>query len=685
MPRAFRGCTRILHGGDYNPDQWLDTPSIIDDDFKFMEMAKCNTFSVGIFSWSALEPEEGKFTFGWLDDIMDRCARDGRKVFLATPTGAKPPWMARKYPECRRVNAELRRDEYMTRHNFCFSSPVAREKTEKIDSLLAERYAGHPALLGWHISNELSGECFCPLCQERFREFLKRRFGTIEELDRRLWAGFWSHRFTSFDEINPLDGTLEGIRVEWKRFCTWQMCDWLAFEKSVVRRYSDAPVTTNMMGLHRDIDYYELGKVCDFISDDCYPMWYSGDEHSMGARFSMLHDMHYAMKDKPFIMMESAPGTPNYREYSHMRRPGELAREMLLAIGHGADGTMYFQWRKGRGGIEKFHGAVVGHDNSPDSYMFRQVAEYGSHLDGLKEIVGSRKVQDVAVLFDWDCHWSSELDFTHNVKNVRGAALAHYAALWEENHQLAVIQSEADFSKYRVVVAPMLFMLKPGVIGRLEKFAKKGGTVVVTHQFGYVNEDSMVLNPREISSLTGVVVDDIDCMEPPRQQSASFNGKSIQVGGVAEYVRVIDADVLGVFEHDFLEDMPAITRRQVGKGTVWYLAANFGPAGLIQGMGDVIDCKYHGGKFDLDDLRYVYKTMFFADCIVPRFCGLPEDVKVSERRTDSARYLFFYNFGEKQQKFDPCAKGTDLWSGAKVSGKLTLPPRGCAVLKTDLD
>ncbi|MBQ6596421.1 MAG: beta-galactosidase, partial [Lentisphaeria bacterium] len=175
----------ILHGGDYNPDQWIETPGIINDDFRLMELAHCDVFSVGIFSWSQLEPEEGKFTFGWLDDILDRFEASGKKAFLATPTGARPPWMAKKYPECRRVTADGRREEYRMRHNLCFSSDLVRRKTEIIDAKLAERYGKHPAVIGWHISNELSGECYCPLCLARFYRFLEEKYHTVEELNRR--------------------------------------------------------------------------------------------------------------------------------------------------------------------------------------------------------------------------------------------------------------------------------------------------------------------------------------------------------------------------------------------------------------------------------------------------------------------------------------------------------------------
>ena len=651
----------ILHGGDYNPDQWLETPEIIDDDFRLMELSHCDVFSVGIFSWSQLEPEEGKFTFGWLDDILDRLDASGKKAFLATPSGARPPWMAKKYPECRRVTEDGRREEFRMRHNLCFSSELVRKKTEIIDTKLAERYGKHPAVLGWHISNELNGECFCPLCLARFYRFLEAKYHTVEELNRRIWSGFWSHRYASFDEIDPRDPALEAVRIDWKRFCTEQIRDFLSFEKSIIRKNSDRPVTTNMMGLYKEIDYFRLASECDFIADDCYPMWYVGEEKQVAARYSALHDLHYSMQQKPFVMMESAPGVPNFRPYAHLRRPGELQREMLLAVGHGADGTMYFQWRKGRGGFEKFHGAVVGHDNSENNLTFRQVADYGAHLARLGKVVGASRKIETALIWDWDNCWALEHgDFTHNFKDVNSVFLRHYRALWESNFSLGVVESSGDFSPYRVLAAPMLFMVKTGIREKLEAFVRAGGTLIVTHMFGYVNEDSLCYRPADLTPLTGVEVLDLDCMEPARTQSVSVNGKIIRVHEAAELLRDHDAEILGTYQEDFYAGTPAITCRRSGKGCVYYLAANF----------------------EDDFLKDFYFDILTKAGVQPMFAGLPGNVKCAVRESGNERYVFLYNFSEQEEFVSLPCPAYDLWNDCEVSSGLTLAPRGSTVLVT---
>ena len=160
---------KILYGGDYNPEQWLDEPDILEQDIQMMKEAHINTVTLGVFSWAVLEPEEGKYDFEWLDGIVDRLIKEGFSIILATPSGARPKWMADKYPEVLRVDANRQRALYGYRHNHCYTSPVYRQKVREINMSLAERYGSREGVILWHISNEYGGECYCSLCQQAFR------------------------------------------------------------------------------------------------------------------------------------------------------------------------------------------------------------------------------------------------------------------------------------------------------------------------------------------------------------------------------------------------------------------------------------------------------------------------------------------------------------------------------------
>ena len=169
---------------------------------RMMKLAGCNVMSVGIFAWATLEPEEGKYDFSFLDFIMDKLNENGIKAILATPSGARPAWMAQKYPEVLRMNEMRQRNLFGARHNHCYTSPVYRQKTAEMNRRLAERYKNHPALLMWHISNEYGGECHCPLCQAEFREWLKEKYhNSLDELNYQWWTKFWSHTYTDWEQI----------------------------------------------------------------------------------------------------------------------------------------------------------------------------------------------------------------------------------------------------------------------------------------------------------------------------------------------------------------------------------------------------------------------------------------------------------------------------------------------------
>ncbi len=165
----------MLHGGDYNPEQWLKYPEVLKQDIELFKKADINCVSLGIFSWANLEPEKDKFTFEWLDEIIDNLYKKGIYTVLATPSGSRPQWLAEEYPEVLRVSETGQRNIYGYRHNHCYTSKAYRERVRIIDRKLAERYAGNPAVILWHISNEFGGDCHCELCQQAFREWIKEK------------------------------------------------------------------------------------------------------------------------------------------------------------------------------------------------------------------------------------------------------------------------------------------------------------------------------------------------------------------------------------------------------------------------------------------------------------------------------------------------------------------------------
>lgn len=253
----------LLHGGDYNPEQWLDRPDILREDIRMMKKAGVNVVTLGVFSWSACEPREDEFRFDWLRGIMDDLYAAGIRTILATPTGARPAWLDEKYPECMRVGRDGVRNHHGVRHNHCPSSPAFRKRAGILIRRMAQEFGQHSGLILWHISNELGGECCCPLCQERFRDYLKQRYQTIDRLNHAWWTAFWSHTYSDFSQVElPYrngEGSIMGLNLAWKEFTSHNMADYIHFEREILRECAPTiPATTNFMRLYQGLDYHLL-------------------------------------------------------------------------------------------------------------------------------------------------------------------------------------------------------------------------------------------------------------------------------------------------------------------------------------------------------------------------------------------------------------------------------------------
>ncbi|MEU6249640.1 beta-galactosidase [Glycomyces sp. NPDC047010] len=597
----------LLHGGDYNPDQWLPTKETTwKEDMRLARLAGINTLSVGIFSWAALEPEEGRYEFGWLDEILDLMAENDITAVLATPTGARPGWMSHEYPEVLRVNRDRSKNLHGGRHNHCLTSPVYREKTTAINTALAERYKDHPALGVWHLSNEYGGECHCDLCQERFRTYLQGRFESLDELNQAWWTGFWAKTYTQWSHIESPsehgrgEQDIHGLNLEWMRFTTEQFVDFYLHETAPLKAITpDVPRTTNLMGTYPGIDYYRLAQVLDVVSWDSYPEWTGTDKDAAkGARASFLHDLTRGLKGKPFMLMESSPSATNWRPVAKLHRPGVHLLQSLQAVAHGSDTVQYFQFRKGRGGSEKFHGAVVDHEGTEKTRVFQDVAEVGARLAALDGVVGTDTPADVAVVYDWHLRWA--LEDQKGMLQERTAyertVIDHYRAFWERGVPTDVIDSSliaapGYLDRYKVLVAPMLYMLRPGVPEAIDAFVQRGGTFVATYATGYVDEhDRTFLGgfPGPLRETLGVWAEEIDALYPEDRNAIEWSGQSYEAVELCELVHAETAETLGAYGSDFYAGRPALTVNRRGEGKAYFIAARTGDDFLADFYGGLI-------------------------------------------------------------------------------------------------
>jgi beta-galactosidase len=552
-----------------------------------MNLAHCNVVSIGIFSWALLEPQEGRFEFDWLDRVIDKLAKAKVGFMLSTPTGGKPNWMALRYPEIRRCNAAGQREPQRSRHNHCYTSPVYREKSAIIDAQLAQRYGNHPSLVLWHLSNEYGGECFCPLCKAAFRRWLREKYHTVDALNLAYWSRFWSHTYGDFEQIDDIDQSVHGLYLDWRRFVSSQTLDFMRHEIATLRKITpNVPVTTNMMGFYNGLDYRQFAPHLDVISWDAYPDWHvDSDMLKPAAHVAFTHDLNRAMKSKPFVLMESTPSVTNWWRVSPLKRPGVNRLTSLQAVAHGADAVMYFQWRKSRGSSEKFHGAVVDHVGHENTRVFREVAELGTELETLDSLVGSTTPAEVAVVYEWENRWAidAEQGPRNADKDYLETCREHYLPFWKRGVPVDVIDLDQDLSKYKLLIAPMLYMVRPGVAERITAFVENGGTFVTTYFTGYVNDTDLCFLsgfPGPLRRLLGVWAEELDALPDGREQLVQpAQHNELNLSGTykarhfCELIHTEGAKVLATYGSDFYSGRPAVTVKQTGKGQAYFVAS----------------------------------------------------------------------------------------------------------------
>ena len=368
-------------------------------------------------------------------------------------------------------------------------------------------------------------------------------------------------------------------------------------------------------------------------------------------------------RDVPFFTMESTPSLVNWHEYNKLKRPGVNRLQGLQTVACGGDGVQYFQWRKGRGGTEQWHGAVVDHDGRDDTRVFKDVTETNAALNALTPVIGSLPRAEAALIFDWDSRWALEDAWGMQIqqKNLRETVCALHEQLGRCGVDADVIGVEESLDRYKVVVLPMLYMVKPGFGEKIRQFVANGGTVIGTYLLGYVNDSTLAwlggFPGDGLREVFGVTATELDTLYPGERNTAAFpDGSKAAIQDYCELLETTDnTDVLATYGEDFYKGYAVATHHAFGKGHAYYVAA----------------------RMDADGNAKVFRAaMAQAGCTMQT---LPDGVEYHCREDERAVYHFYLNTTETD-KTVAVPTGADLLTGKTVSGEVTLGRYGaCAV------
>ena len=665
----------IYFGGDYTPEHF--PKEVMVEDMELMKKAGVNIATINVFSWAQLQPNEDTWDFAWLDETMDTLAANGVFADLGTATASTPAWIAKKYPEILPVDENGTSFNHGSRQTFNPNSPKYKELSAILVRKLAERYKDHTALAMWHVNNELSHQVnydFSEITTEKFRNWCKDRFETCENLNKKWGLHFWGNNIYNWDELMPpmktAHQTSTSLLLDWKRFTNECYMDVARDEIAILREITpNTPITTNFLYEFKTLDYFAWADMIDFISVSSFPDPKTTNHPGEAA---LSHDIMRGLKDQPFVLLEQAPSQVNWRLANVNKKPGVMRLWSHQGMAHGSDGFLFFQWRASVHGSEKFHSAMVPHIGE-NSRAFREVTQFGQELPALKEVVGSDVQADVAIVLDYNNWWTCEYSpGPTGLLNYLEQLQAYHYPLHEQNITTDIIPFDRDFSKYKVVVAPLMYMVKPGFKEAIEKFVADGGTFITTFFSGVVNEYDEVFQggyPGPLTDLLGLKVEEFEAMKPYVKNSLVMKGKFANIVGEFEsrlwcdIVQLGTAESLADYGSDFFGGSPALTVNNYGKGKAYYVATL--PSN--------------------DFLNKFLKQVCEEQGVQPTVQKAPANVEAVVRANDENEYLFVmnHNYDGQAEVTLPDGNYFDLVSQKEMNGTVKIDAIDSVILRKE--
>jgi beta-galactosidase len=663
----FNKISHIIYGGDYNPEQWPE--EVWPEDTRLMREAGVNLVSLGIFAWAKLEPEPEQYDFSWLDRLMNLLHENGISVNLATPTAAPPAWLVRSHPEILPITADGTTLWHGSRRHYCPHSPVYQEHAIRIVRQLAGRYAGHPALAMWHVDNEYAchvTECFCEVSTVAFRQWLQKKYVSLDGLNHAWGTAFWSQQYSHWDEIHPprKAPTFPNPtqQLDWARFNSdsWIAC--FEEQKTILREHTPAiPVTTNFMGFHKPIDYWKFASREDIVSNDNYPD--TSDPNWM-VQAGMVCDLMRSLGTRrPWILMEQAPTHVNWRQRNATKRPGVMRLGSFQAIARGARGVMFFQWRASKAGAEKFHSAMLPHTGT-DSRVWREITALGAQLKKLETIHSSQVQAEAAIVIDWENWWALELaGKPSNDLRLLPQIHSYYASLFKHNITVDFVHPESELSRYKLLIAPTLYLVNDRAVENMNHYVANGGHLVMSFFSGIVDEhDHIRLGgyPAPFQEMLGLVVEEYaPYAETQSNTVCTHTNQQFRTSFWSDIIHLKGAQALANFEQDYYAGGPAITQNQFGEGVAFYV----------------------GTQPDEQGMDWLMEQACQAAGINSVMQNVPSDVELIRRRDGTQTWLFALNHSNEEVTIQFDQPGYDMLNHTNLDKHLRLAPLDVAIVQ----
>lgn len=678
-----RAAIPLLLGVDYYPDQTPD--SVWEEDARKMSDAGITNVRIAEFAWALMEPSEGKFDFGWLQRSVDILHRNKIAVILGTPSAAPPPWLTAKYADIVEVNEHGEKLRPGGRRFTCPTNATYRRLSLTIATEMAQKFAEHPAIIGWQIDNEFtlgsSPRCYCDFCRAGFQAWLKSKYGSLEKVNESWGTVFWSQRYSDWSQIPvPLPSGADpnpGLALDYGRYQSYSNASFLGQQLAMLRKLCPRHfVTTNNIGAPYDaIDERELYAKLDFVAFDNYPGFFDMLLHQQGksgslmstgvpAVVAMQHDFGRSILQKPFLIMEEQSGKAGQSSFSPQPEKGQVRLWSYQAVAHGAMGINFFRWDTATFGAEEYWHGMLNHDRSK-SPAFDEIVQTLKELKTLgPDLLQSAYEADAALYFDYDCSWAIKIQPGHHALNYGEQATTWYGAISSSHTGIDVIGPGTDLSRYKAVFAPVVYVLSETQAEKIRQYVRGGGVFVTSFRLGVKTETSQIVRtplPGFLADVIGATVEDyvpIYEQNPHLKFESPLAGPEAEVGIWADILKPSTAEVLATYSSGQHAGKAAITVNTFGKGKAVYIGTDLHP----------------------EDLGRVLQEVSAGAGIKP-VLDVPQGVELTVRKGNGKGWVFVLNHKSEAQTISLTKSFKDAIAGKTYSGSVPLPGYGVLVLE----
>lgn len=674
---------RIIMGTDYYPEHW--NRSMWEEDLERMLETGIEVIRIAEFAWNKFEPREGEYTWDFFDEFLDLCEKKGMRVIFCTPTATPPAWMTDRYPEV--LNA--RQDGVLYRHgarrHYNYNSLIYQRFTRELTERLGEHYAKHPAIIGWQLDNEINcemNEFYSDSDTIAFREFLKKKYGTIEALNAAWGTAFWNQTYTSWGEVYVPRTTLSNNTnphevLDYKRFVSDSACRWAKLQSDILRKYIKPGdfITTN--GLFGDLDNHRMtSESLDFMTYDSYPnMAYGLNSHFIER--NGLKDRMWCMNldevrslQGIFGIMEQQSGANGWNTgmEAPTPRPGQITLWTMQSIAHGADYIGYFRWRTCTMGTEIYWHGILDY-SSRENRRIREIREIHRKFEAISELAGSEYEAKIGIVETYDNKFDAELDVWHgNIENTSRMGLYTASQMTHTPVDFVYLRREStveDLRRYRVLFYPHALLLDEQQTAVLAEYVSQGGVLVLGCRAGMKNENGRCVQenlPGLARELAGAEVAEFTLVaEEEAPVYADWDGEMVEAAVFNDELEAKeDTKVLALYANSYYKGVPALTEHLFGKGRVLYF----------------------GGAFT-EKTAEVFFRKLGVESPYEAVVELPKECEIAVRVKNGAKYFFVLNYSKENQAIRLKETMKNLYTGESLYGEVTLAGYETLVLKTE--